>query len=216
MKNRRSLFHLTKCRHCNAFLPSVRALKNHKIDLHGIMLKRLYVCKLCNKSFRNHRDVLNHRNIHTGDYPYKCSICTDARFIAYAQLIRHNSYKHTNWRPHQCSICSRSFVESCKLRRHIDLIHKNIKPFVCKICALSFRDSFALKRHERIHTGEKPYKCPLCDRLFSHRHVLQKHMNTGIPNLCNGNLNCERCCLLFKRFACFKAHCLKVHNQTTP
>ena len=52
------------------------------------------------------------------------------------------------------------------------------KPHECSLCDKSFSKKQHLIRHMLTHTGKKPYKCSQCDKTFRVNRKLKTHMTT--------------------------------------
>ena len=50
------------------------------------------------------------------------SVVTSTVFYTYHILISHSSF--AGERPYLCSLCGKTFTESCKLKRHLTRVHK--------------------------------------------------------------------------------------------
>ena len=135
---------------------------------------------------------------------YKCENC-DKAFITPYKLQRH-SYSHSGLRPFQCSICVKSFSQSCNLKTHIKNTHSEVftdvyslpllkilhQPYLdkktknkvnkdnkCGSCGKSFSRGRHLKRHiHAVHEGHKDFKCESCDKSFAEAWYLKKHIHT--------------------------------------
>ena len=113
---------------------------------------------MCDKAFSQSGDLNVHVRIHTGDKPYKCSLC------------------------------NKSFNQLSNLQTHKRCIHSNRKPHQCRYCGKLFNTNGHLTCHVRIHTDAKPYSCRHCSERFTHhvqlkRHLLKSH-NEGTWSTC--------------------------------
>jgi len=91
---------------------------------------------------------------------------------------------HTGDRPYKCSLCNKSFSHSSSLQQHKRRVHSDIRPYLCSYCGMLSKTITDLKIHVRIHTGAKPYSCNHCSERFTQlirlkTHVLMSH-NEGI------------------------------------
>ncbi len=62
--------------------------------------------------------------------------------------------------------------------RHLKAIHQGYRPHQCSMCHKSFSQPTHLREHERTHTGEHPYKCGYCERAFTQPTPLKRHRYT--------------------------------------
>ncbi|KAH3897458.1 hypothetical protein DPMN_021646 [Dreissena polymorpha] len=158
---------------------------------------RRWDCDLCGKQFKFNSLLVRHRRSHTGERPYKCSVCGRAfrqgphlkyhlitchnvvQHLAKAWLRRHMK-SHTRQKEFECDICA-------------DLCAQlGFTCHVCPVCEKRFYAKAWLHRHMRVHTGEKPYQydvlstvtiqaslfCPVCGKPFSARSWLERHIRT--------------------------------------
>ena len=113
--------------------------------------------------------------IHTGDKPFKCSLCPRA-FTTSSQHRLHLK-RHTGVKQFQCELCSKSFLNKDTYKTHLRR-HKGEKPFSCNVCKKAFAESWALTKHLRTHTGQQPYLCKECGKRFADSSNLAKHKKT--------------------------------------
>ncbi|XP_014670583.1 PREDICTED: zinc finger protein 852-like isoform X4 [Priapulus caudatus] len=75
---------------------------------------RAVACPFCPKVLK-FKYLMKHMQIHTGEKPYKCTLCSSA-FTQYSSLACHRRI-HTGEKPYVCR-CGRAFNVSSNLRRH--------------------------------------------------------------------------------------------------
>lgn len=137
-----------------------------------------FICLICNKQFKHHRNLKRHVMKHgDGDKEYICDICKHS-FRNQAILEKHCKM-HTRDVPYICDICDRRFSQLDNLRTHMRT-HTGEKPFLCSVCGKKFSHKYTLEVHTRIHTGLKPFTCNVCNNNFRHLSNLKQHMRTHL------------------------------------
>lgn len=68
------------------------------------------ICHVCGKTYRN---METHLRSHTGDKPYRCTVCTKS-FPRVGALRRHRRI-HTGERPYICEFCRKTFMDASAL-----------------------------------------------------------------------------------------------------
>uniref|UniRef100_W5N6X7 BCL6B transcription repressor n=1 Tax=Lepisosteus oculatus TaxID=7918 RepID=W5N6X7_LEPOC len=158
------------CSLCHRPCPLEQATPGHPLRYHGDDRQEN---KCCCSGFRYRGNLGGAKSIHTGEKPYRCSVC-GAQFNRPANLKTHSRI-HSGEKPYRCDTCGARFVQVAHLRAHV-LIHTGEKPYPCETCGTRFRHLQTLKSHIRIHTGEKPYTCEKCDLHFRHKSQLRLHL----------------------------------------
>ncbi|KAI6060116.1 Zinc finger and BTB domain-containing protein 45 [Aix galericulata] len=82
-------------------------------------------------------------------------------------------------KPHQCSICWRSFSLRDYLLKHM-VTHTGVRAFQCSVCCKRFTQKSSLNVHMRTHRTER-FQCRLCTKGFSHRTLLERHAAATHP-----------------------------------
>ena len=95
-------------------------------------------------------NLIIHYHSHTGEKPFKCSIC-EKSFNASGKLTIHKHY-HTRERKFQCSLCQKAFTQSGHLTVH-KRIHTGQKPFKCCFCP----EAFSHKRNSNSSTHKQTH-----------------------------------------------------------
>ncbi|KAJ4425747.1 hypothetical protein ANN_27943 [Periplaneta americana] len=131
-----------KCGVCN----------QHCDDLEDHECTRPFKCDVCDKRFRNKKNVKVHMGCHT----------------VHVRI-------HTGEKPFNCAVCNKDFRNKRDIYVHMRS-HTGENPFTCKFCGRGFRYSNHLKVHVRIHTGEKPFKCDTCGKVFRNSYNLKTNL----------------------------------------
>jgi len=167
----------------NSFETNTKAMgDNNENKVHNIGGKvDLYVCKICNRSFKHSSSLKEHNKIHKVAEnkmqpnvirPHVCNICGLA-FRKVSTLTVHHRI-HTGEKPFVCNVCGDKFT--CSANRSVHMrTHTGYRPYVCKFCGFAFNQSHVLTEHVRLHTGERPYECGLCKMAFVSSGLLRKH-----------------------------------------
>ena len=114
----------------------------------------LYVCQVCNKSFKKRGYLLNHRAAHTRS---ECSKC-DKVFPSLLLLNKHRQMEHhSKTKTFICTICGKDFARKFSLKLH-SMLHrnKNLLLSMNKEC----EDKVVNGRHLQRHP------CLACGKLF--------------------------------------------------
>lgn len=153
---------LFSCDICSFKTPSWSILHNTHIKIHSNEKK--FKCEMCDKAFKNTKQLKNHRNRHR---PKKMDV------------IRN------------CEQCSKPFKNIRLLKKHVNLVHptpelkalqqkkvvaaKPVEEFSCKVCGKTFDKKNSLRHHSFKHVENKRFKCEHCDYATNDHNSFRRH-----------------------------------------
>ncbi|XP_050416656.1 uncharacterized protein LOC126830332 [Patella vulgata] len=123
------------------------------------------VCKVCGKTFPQHRLLARHIKSHNEIKRFLCTICAKG-FNDKFDLKRHTR-THTGVRPYKCSLCDKAFTQRCSLESHCKKVHASRLEFGYK------------QRREKLHV------CEDCghtteDPASHYLHLKHNHPNSAV------------------------------------
>ncbi|XP_078582788.1 uncharacterized protein LOC144865722 isoform X2 [Branchiostoma floridae x Branchiostoma japonicum] len=130
-------------------------------------------CPYCPYSVDS-RGLTAHVRIHTGEKPFKCSMC-DYSACQKVNLDRH-MLKHTGEKPFMCGECGYRTAYKAHLMPHM-LEHAGAKPFVCGECGYRSTRKSNIVWHQKTHQKERPHKCQLCPYTAKRSSEIRRHMD---------------------------------------
>ena len=170
-----------------------------------------------------HESVENYSAVQSGDgadksgggvrsEPMLCSQC--GQKVDGAKKLRVHMLRHAGIRPHQCTMCDKSFFVAAQLSQHVSVVHKGNR-FICDQCGHEANSKSALKLHSRsVHPvpGIEPsFPCSLCSRRFWSKAALQRHATAhDLSRLSKRKAMCSVCTMVFRH-----VYNLTHHIQTT-
>ena len=171
---------------------------------HSQKQKFYFHCQICNKTFD---DLQGHIKLHSGDKPFRCSVC-GISFKKERHLLVHQSV-HKDERPFTCNTCGKGFKRPDTLAKH-QQTHVGLKCYLCNVCGKSYVSKFVLKRHQVVHSNERPFACDLCDRKFRIKYDLTVHKRRHIDDK---PFSCKECGKKFTNAAHVATHMLIHKNE---
>ena len=157
-----------------------------------------YQCQICHRYLSGKEGLKRHNMIHTGERPFKCSMC-DKSFRQRRHLLNHElchwdepsgsiaghstggtvsssgSSQGNEERLLKCKVCPEEFSSVRSLRAHLT-IHDPSRPFPCTICGMRFTKPGVVREHMRAHTATPKLCCPYCDRRFHRTVYFEEHL----------------------------------------
>ncbi|XP_050086439.1 zinc finger protein 180-like [Anopheles aquasalis] len=147
-------------------------------------------CFICETSFQNDIELVNHFPAHFLDVPQDCHLC-GTHYRTVMNLNRHLAY-HQPGRPYKCNLCERRFSDSQAFERHTaEFHHAQQRPavsisddteqhlLVCDICGKLYVLAEPYEQHVRQHEhGQQQHQCKLCEQSFPRNIYLLFHLET--------------------------------------
>ena len=152
----------------------------------------------CEKAFSVSGNLHSHMGVHSGDKPYKCSLCNKS-FTQSSNLQSHKRQVHSYRRPHECPYCGKLFKTNVTLKCHVH-IHTGAKPHSCRHCSESFRSWYGLKLHLlKSHNEGTWLTCNICQKKFCRTSKFNTHMlkHKGVMQYACDNCP-KRFCTIFE------------------
>ncbi|CAH1117282.1 unnamed protein product [Phaedon cochleariae] len=162
-----------KCLDCGETFLFWKPLTSHLWRYHNINME-LFSCDKCEYKTYSLAKLNNiHKFIHSDDKSFLCDICNKA--FKNNKQMRNHKLTHKDKAIHSCEECSKTFGDKRQLRSHMDVVHKKLRPFLCNFCGYKGSSRSSLKMHVRQHTGEKPFSCSACSYTTSDHNSLRRH-----------------------------------------
>lgn len=144
-----------KCLECDEIFSFWKPLTGHLWRMHKIDME-LYSCDKCDYKTYSLSKLNNiHKLIHSDVKAFACIVCQKS--FKNKKQLRNHKMTHTEKSKkvvHTCEVCNKTFFDKRQMKVHMDGVHKKIKPFLCSYCGYKGASKSALKMHIRQHTGQ--------------------------------------------------------------
>ena len=177
-------------------LPDIpNTLSTPKGKPQSIKKRRRYQCQICHRYLSRKGGLKRHNMIHTGERPFKCSMC-DRSFTQQCHQLNHElchwdepsgssgSVSSSRSGPSlgneerlllKCKVCPAVFSSVLSLKAHLT-IHDPSRRFPCTICGMRFTKHRFMRNHMRTHTATPKLCCPYCDKRFHRTSYFEEHL----------------------------------------
>ncbi|CAH1250328.1 ZNF665 [Branchiostoma lanceolatum] len=199
------------CKECDFTCKFRAQLSLHMKHAHGAPGSQGALCEQCGYRAETPYLLKLHKYKHTGERPYKCSLCAFAARHR-STLERHGKISHPGKNCYKCSYCNH-FAETKSLLRKHEKTHKAEHLHKCPVrsCPISSNNREELVAHlARSHKKSQEYSCPACDHKTYLLRELKEHMKThGHEKI----YKCDKCVFTAKTWECLRNHKAR-HNRT--
>lgn len=103
-----------KCSECHKVFATNVQRQSHRKSMHSDV--RAYSCEQCDRSFKVHSTLAEHRRIHDAVPKFNCNEC--GRSFRQANAYRMHMNLHTGNRPYKCRTCELSFSSTATRLSH--------------------------------------------------------------------------------------------------
>lgn len=199
-----------ECSICNMTFARNSTLKSHFKNKHTkSAIDNEYKCSECSYQANSRYKIRSHLQRHTGIKQYQCDICL-MKFSFKSGLTAHMKGKHIDNVQYNCSQCSYHATYKSCLTQHLKT-HSDLRPFECGICTKTFKKKDLLKLHvNNVHTEyhEKEFKCLHCSYRTNRKDALVAHLRRHSDVK---SVECSVCEGKFKNQLSLKRHAKEQH-----
>ncbi|CAG9785463.1 unnamed protein product [Diatraea saccharalis] len=168
-------------------------------------------CGLCDKTFKDAKDLKQHLTAHGSNNDLCCKLC-DFKGRDFADMsshrIRHlpKEYKIEI----KCHLCNKIFRVPLRLQFHYRSVHLNQKGGKCTTCNKEYIDFKKWVSHERHHFSEG-FICDVCGKRYLMRSQIVEHIRQQHGEK---TFICDICGMEFRRNFNLKQHIRTRHHVT--
>ncbi|XP_055382161.1 putative uncharacterized protein DDB_G0282133, partial [Condylostylus longicornis] len=208
---------LYSCDKCNFKTPILSRLLNTHSKIHSN--ERNFKCEICEKAFKNSRQLKNHRRIHRKFSKneielVKCEECK-AMFSNKKSLKQHVCPNNKIIvEKAKCTICGKVCSSKSYLKIHM-AIHDTLPKYVCDCGEFSTNNPSSFKKHKARHSDDnnKNYQCQYCDYQSIQASLYKKHLSEKHPEYAPNIIHqCTFCKFSTIRKLQYYVHLAKIHN----
>ena len=202
-----------QCSQCSKSYGVASDLTRHEKTVHETPM---FVCEVCNKSYKSSRGYEDHLKSHNDDYVkplFPCTSC-EKMYSSKMGLAHHVKSEHLGIKPKHpflCSICGQEFTNKVSLEGHSN-VHAGLRPHLCKICGKSFATRNGIWHHSRTHDKTNRYTCETCGKTFKQVNSLKIHRKIHLEIR---NFFCSICGKAFTQKQALSRH-ERVHSGVKP
>lgn len=229
----------TQCKQCFKVLSSVKKLKEHTKNMHGIAVK----CDTCGLSCPSKESLDFHKKTKHQSQDLKSNTCQFGCGLSDFQdakgNVDHLLEAHHSVESRQCVYCSLLVQDLNKLRIHYYAVHLKMKLFSCSACNMDFAHKKSAQRHvqgrcknvanelrpkviidstlkvikevSKAAGNEEKYTCLECQLRFKWKGDLDKH-NKQVHGLTN-DVQCQDCGKVYSKQTHLNQHIIRVHQD---
>lgn len=213
------------CSLCTKEFPTKDYLEEHHARVHsGIQYKKrrkMIECTLCDITFKNIKEMLEHGKQHSPDELFPCKVCPKS--YRNLRLVYMHKQKHYSKRIN-CPGCKKAVAMSY-MKQHKALcltLKKTDAKNICEVCGKVFQLQSSLKTHQKLH--KKPEACMHCDKKIKpasmKKHLALKHESYVDQDDFSIKLNqhhkCSDCGYVTRKRVDFENHMNKIHLKIKP
>ncbi|XP_072382298.1 uncharacterized protein [Diabrotica undecimpunctata] len=172
---------LLSCSYCQSDYRTLKGIKTHLTQVHGIQVDQDTECSLCKMKFIRYKDMIRHKVSHG----HICLQC-DKNFTTRAELEVHQTIHPDVF---SCTQCGMKFKTEELLKKHTPLhlmmtqictqIQSN--SVECPSCDMQFSSEQSVRIHTRLkHSTDLPvsYACSECGQTYKRKDYLDLHLKT--------------------------------------